>query len=181
MIAPVSGEPIPQTVSCTRYVMAFGGCPVSITEGSNNYPRTDVSPTQLLFVGQLLPGGRQRVHSGWIPQPRPLSTHLGYRKQDKILPCREDRSVCHFRSEQKLLHQTFPIGPPDSSPLLSASGTKSCEWHPLFNCPLVGLGSNGVLWQVMGQGGEMGCVPHWLFPCGVPTGGLHPPYTARPG
>lgn len=35
-------------ISCTHYLMAFGGCPFSITEGSNHYPQIDVFPTVIV-------------------------------------------------------------------------------------------------------------------------------------
>lgn len=57
MIPPVSRKRIPQMASCTLYLMAFGGCPFAITEGSNPYPQVDAFPTQLLCLGQLVPGG----------------------------------------------------------------------------------------------------------------------------
>lgn len=98
----------------------------------------------------------------------------------KYLPCREDPRVCHFRSEQKLLNQTCPIGPSAFLSMLYASGTNFVNGTDRSVVLWLDL-ANGALWPKTGRGTEVGCVSHWLFPCRVTAGGLNPPCTAGPG
>lgn len=82
--------------------MAFGVCPFSTTEGNTSCHHIGIFSAHTLFIGQLLASGSQGCAEIEFLSLLALSVEV-ISSVTKILSCREDPSVRHCRSEQKLV------------------------------------------------------------------------------